>query len=62
MAANSGRSPERMITLGTECKASKRAVFSEVKPAQESVTASCPQREVKGTEVTKNLKVDVVLT
>jgi hypothetical protein len=38
------------------------AVFSELNAAQESVTASCPQSEVNGTEVTKNLKEDVLLT
>ena len=50
-----------MTTLGTEWKSSKRAARSAGKPGQQSVWASWPQREVKGTEETMNLKVAVDL-
>jgi hypothetical protein len=62
IAANSWRSPEIMITLGTVWNALKSAALSVGNPDQESVTASCDQRDVKGTEETMNLKVQVPFT
>ena len=51
-----------MITLGTVWKALKSAALSVGNPDQESVRASCDQRDVKGTEETMNLKVQVPFT
>ena len=43
-------------------KALKSAALSVGNPDQESVRASCDQRDVKGTEETMNLKVQVPFT
>lgn len=50
------------MTLGTVWKTLKSAALSAGNPDQESVRASCDQRDVKGTEETMNLKVQVPFT
>jgi hypothetical protein len=51
-----------MITFGTVWKELKSAALSVGNPDQESVRASCDHRDVKGTEETTNLKVQVPFT